>query len=148
MPSFDSLKDLERYVNIKIKNSLQNEVFKEVKETMQEHIQKDVYGAYTPYSTDGVTPHYERTHKLLDSIEQIMENDNTLVVENTRKENGRDIVEVIENGKGYQWGYKRNLDEEIGSRPFVGNTRDELRNSNKVEQAMKNGLRKQGLEVD
>lgn len=148
MPSFDSLKDLERYVNSKIKNTMENEVFKEVKETMQEHIQKDVYDAYTPYSTDGKTGHYERTYKLLDSIEQSMENDNTLVVENTRSENGRDIVEVIESGKGYKWGYTRNLDDEIGARPFVENTKDELRNSNKIERAMKTGLRKQGLDVE
>ncbi|TCJ01087.1 hypothetical protein [Cytobacillus praedii] len=145
--SFSSLKELERYLNKQIQNTLQNEVFAEVKDTMQKKIDKDVYEAYTPYSTDGVTPHYQRTGKLRESIEKSL-NGNTLIVENTRSENGRDIVEVIESGKGYTWGYSRNLNEEIGSRPFVESTKNELRNSNKLEQAMKKGLKKQGLSIE
>ncbi|WP_137743249.1 hypothetical protein [Robertmurraya siralis] len=148
MATFDDLKSLEKYLNSKINSALQNEVFSEVKKTMQQRIERDVYEAYTPYSTDGTTPHYQRTGKLNESIDKSMEGENVLVVENTRNENGRDIVKVIEEGKDYEWGYKRNLDKEIGSRPFVKNTRDELSKSNKLERAMKDGLRRQGLNVE
>lgn len=148
MTSFKNLKDLERFLQKQINNALQNEVKNEVEETMRNHIQKDVYEAYTPYSTDGVTPHYERTYELLRSIESNLIDDGVLSVENTRHEGDRYIVEVIEYGKNYQWGYTRNLDEEIGARPFVENTREELRQTNKHVEALKKGLKRQGIDVE
>lgn len=144
---FSDLDNLFKHIEKKyIKNSLNTSVKKEAVKTMQEHIQKDVYDAYTPYSTDGKTPHYERTGKLLKEIEAELIDENTLVIENTRSENGRDIVDIIEHGKGYDWGYVRNLDEEIGARPFVENTRKSL-SDGRVEKIIKDDLRKRGLNV-
>lgn len=148
MPSFKNLKEFERFLQKQINNALQNEVKNEVEETMRDHIQKDVYEAYTPYSTDGVTPHYERTYELLRSIESNLVDNGVLSVENTRHEGDRDIVSVIEYGQGYQWGYVRNLDEEIGARPFVENTRHELEQTNKHVEALKKGLKRQGIDVE
>lgn len=147
MPSFNNLKELERFLQKQINNALQNEVKNEVEETMRDHIQKDVYEAYTPYSTDGKTPHYERTYELLRSIESNLIDNGVLSVENTRHEGNRNIVSVIEYGQGYQWGYVRNLDEEIGARPFVSNTRRELEQTNKHVEALKKGLKRQGVDV-
>jgi hypothetical protein len=146
MPEFNNLTDLGKYINDLIGTSLGIDVAETAKETMQIHIQRDVYAAYTPYSTDGETPHYERTGQLLQDVESKMI-DNTLVIEDTRSENGRDIVNVIETGKGYQWGYKRNLDEEIGERPFVQNTYNELA-SGLARESLKQGLKRQGLSVE
>lgn len=151
MPEFKNLNDLQKYLNGMIANALEKEVASVAKETMQLHIQRDVYAAYTPYSTDGETPHYERTGKLLEDIEATMAGD-TLVVEDTRNneddvENGRDVVDVINSGKGYEWGYKRNLDEEIGERPFVQNTFEEL-SEGLASEALKQGLKRFGLDVE
>lgn len=148
MTSFKNLKELEKYLQKQINDALQNEVKKEVEETMRDHIQKDVYEAYTPYSTDGATPHYERTYELLRRIESNLVNGGVLSVENTRHEGDRDIVSVIENGQGYQWGYVRNLDKEIGERPFVKNTRREIEQTNKHVEALKKGLKRQGVDVE
>lgn len=148
MVSFKNLKELERFLQKQINNALQIEVKNEVEETMRSHIQKDVYEAYTPYSTDGKTPHYERTYELLRSIKSNLVDNGVLCVENTRHEGDRDIVSVIEYGRGYQWGYVRNLDEEIGARPFVANTKFELEQTNKHVEALKKGLKRQGVDVE
>lgn len=148
MPVVRNINELKKYLQKQINDVLQNEVKNEVEETMRNHIQKDVYEAYTPYSTDGKTPHYERTYELLRSIESNLVDDGMLSVENTRHEGDRDIVSVIEYGQGYQWGYVRDLDEEIGARPFVENTREELRQTNKHVEALKKGLKRQGLDVE
>jgi len=145
---FKDLKQLEKFINSQMKDVLETTVFEEVKSTMQSHIQSDVYEKYTPYSTDGSTPHYERTYELMNSIEKKMESDNVLVVENTRHEGNRDIVGVIEYGTGYQWGYKRNLDKEIGARPFVENTIEDLSDGVKLNNAMKKGLKAKGISVE
>jgi hypothetical protein len=144
---FSDLSQLEKYLNGLINNALDTNVKETAKETMQLHIQRDVYAAYSPYSTDGKTPHYERTGQLLQDVEGHLIDNNTLVIEDTRSENGRDIVKVIEEGKGYQWGYKRNLDEEIGARPFVENTYVELA-SGLARESLKQGLKRQGLDVE
>jgi hypothetical protein len=142
----NNLSELEKYLNDFIEVALETSTKPIVIETMQMHIQKDVYAAYTPYSTDGKTPHYERTGKLLQDVEAKVEG-NTLILEDTRSENGRDIVNIIENGGHYDWGYKRNLDQEIGKREFVKNTYDELA-SGLARESLKQGLKRQGLSVE
>jgi hypothetical protein len=147
MATVGSMAELEKYINQKISNSLKTDVAATAVKTMQKRIEKDVYNAYTPYSTDGVTPHYERTGQLLKDVQVEIENDNTIVVENIRNERGRDIVKIIEEGKGYDWGYKRDLNKEIGKREFVKHTYEELA-SGSAKQALAEGLRKQGLSVE
>jgi hypothetical protein len=148
MPDFKSLKDLEKYLNKKIQESLQTDVASESRQLMREHIQDDVYSAYTPYSTDGVTPHYKRTWELMNSCKTDMLDSNTLELKNTRVgENNENIPAIIENGGHYTWGYVRNLDEEIGKRPFVSNTRNDL-SRGKLKRYMSDALKKRGLSVD
>lgn len=143
--TFKSLKDLVKHVNeTHVKNALEREVFEEVEEEMQHNIQTIVYDRYTP-------THYERTGRLLETIEKEMIDDNTLAVENTRSdiEYGvqKDVTEIIEKGRGYTWGYVRNLDEEIGPRPFIAETRESLQKSDKLKRAMKKGLERQGIKT-
>lgn len=146
MPEFNTMNQLEKYLNDIIKEALNTDVAEIAKENMQLHIQRDVYKPYTPYSTDGKTPHYERTGELLQDVETTVEG-NTLILEDTRSENGRDIVKVIEEGKGYEWGYKRNLDTEIGKRPFVENTFEDL-SKGLANESLKQGLKRQGINVE
>lgn len=148
MPTFKNVKELEKYLQKQITNSLKTDVSKKSIELMKEHIEEDVYKAYTPYSTDGITPHYERTYKLLNSNEANMIDDNTLELTNSRSDekSSRYIVPVIEYGKGYEWGYTRDLDEEIGERPFMRNTAKDLRDG-KAKEFMAEALKKRGLNV-
>jgi hypothetical protein len=141
MPNFKNLKDLEKSLNKYINNALQKEVKENVEETMRDKIQTEVYDAYTP--TD-----YVRSYELLESIEGKLESDGVLSVENTRQEAGKDIVKIIETGKGYTWGYKRNLDEEIGERPFVAETKEELHRTESYKKAFKEGMKRQGVDLE
>jgi hypothetical protein len=143
MPEFSNLADLERYLNQKISKALETTVSEEAKKTMSEHVEIDVYDRYNPTS-------YERTGALADesNIQTTMINDNTLEIENVRKdeETGRLVAPVIESGKGYEWGYNRNLNEVIGERPFIQETAKDLA-SGKALAALAEGLKKQGLDV-
>ena len=146
---FKNMKDLERYLNKQIDTVLMNEVADEVTKTMINRIDEDVYAAYTPYSTDGITPHYERTYELKNegNIIRFLMKNGVLAIENIRQENGVDIVERIEHGRGYDWGFRRNLDDEIGARPFIHNTREEIRKTGRHVLAMRKGLSRLGIKT-
>ena len=143
-----SLSQLEKALKQKIQHAMEDEVAKTAKDTMQEKIQTEVYNKYTPYSTDGKTPHYERTYELLESVKTNMVNDNTLELTNTRSDGDRYIPEIIEYGQGYEWGYTRDLDEEIGARPFIAKTHEALDKEGIYKQALKKGLQQRGLKVE
>jgi len=139
--------DLEKHLNKKISEGLQMDVALDSRQLMRDHIQNDVYEVYTPYSSDGVTPHYERTFALIDSCITNAIGSNVIELKNTRTgENGENIPGIIEYGGHYKWGYKRYLDAEIGPRPFFSNTYKELANG-RARLFMKNALIKRGLNV-
>ncbi len=123
---------------------METEVAKESRGTMKKHIQNDAYSQYAPTS---YVRKYDQGGLIDDSnIETIMIDDNTLKVENIRKdeETGRLVTPVVEYGKGY---YTDWLDKKIGPRPFVNNTFIELKNG-VAKEALKEGLRKQGVDVE
>lgn len=140
-------KDLEKKLKEVVEKTMKNEVVEKAKEVMKDKINSEVYAKYTPYSTDGKTPHYIRTYELLNSIKTNMIKDNTLEIYNTRSEGSRYIPEIIESGKGYEWGYTRDLNKEIGERPFNKKTTKALKNG-KFKKALKEGLKNQGLKVE
>jgi hypothetical protein len=142
MPTFNNMNELEKYLNEVIGVALETNVAEKTKETMQFHIQTDVYKPYTPRE-------YERTGKLLQDVDVTLIDNNTLIIEDTRNdepdvENGRDVINVIETGKGYS---RISIDDEIGERPFVQNTYDELANG-LARESLKEGLKRQGLNVE
>ena len=109
---------------------------------MQKHVIEDVYNKY-----DSQYDNQYHMGGLLDieNIETKMIDDNTLRIENIRKdeESGRLVTPIITTGKGY---YTDWLDERIGARDFITTTADELRNG-KVRDALKRGLIREGLNV-
>jgi hypothetical protein len=143
---FNKLDELTKYLNDLIEVALETDVKVTAEETMKLNIQRDVYAPYTPYNLDGGDWHYHRTGELLQDVKTTIEG-NTLILEDTRSENGKDIVSIIENGGHYDWGKSRNLDEEIGARPFVEDTYIDLKNGLAIE-SLKNGLKRQGLSVE
>jgi hypothetical protein len=141
MPEFNSLKDLEKFLNEKIKKSLAKEVADVARDTMSDHVQSDVYNKYEPSQ-------YQRTGDLYKDISTTMKNDNTLVIENTARdeESGRLIAPIVEEGVGYEWESSRIYQMQPFPRPFVENTAKELENG-KAKESLKQGLKRQGIDI-
>lgn len=156
MATFKSLKELNTYLEREIAKAMQKEVAEAVKDEMVEQIDEIVYNSYEPYNLAGTDHHYHRTYKLKDkdNMEATMIDNNTLAVENIRKdeESGRYITPVIVDGKDYEWGknsgYVRDLDAEIGARDFIQGTREGLSKSKAHVKALKDALKKQGIRVE
>lgn len=139
MPVFDSLDALTQYLQLQINDSLETDVNKEMIQVVQEHVKTDVYDAYNPLS-------YQRTNELLADVKGEMVNDDTLEITDTRTENGKDIPQIIEYGKGYTWGI--GLDERIGPRPFMENAEQQIIQEDLHINVMKESLRKKGFVVE
>lgn len=156
MSGFKDIKSLNKAIEQHIKAAMQQEVADAVKDEMVEQIDKVVYDAYEPYNLAGTDHHYHRTYELKnkDNMEATMIDNNTLAVENIRKdeESGRYITPVIVDGKDYEWGknsgYVRDLDAEIGARDFIQGTREGLSTSKAHVKALKDALKKQGIRVE
>lgn len=163
-----NLKELKGELQKKVNKALQNDVAPVVKNTMIKHIDEDVYDVYEPstyvrrfnHSGIEVQSPFDNTENTgledIDNIISIVQND-TLIVENdtlgsrfyrdkkgkwkTSKNYNQPIAEVIETGHGYDvW-------DDAEPRPFIKNTRNELRETGKHAEALKKGLEKQGLKV-
>lgn len=127
---FKNLDSLYAYLeNVAIPEALSTTVAEVAIDTGVQHTQSDVYDAYTPTQ-------YDRSFDLIKSWRSQLISNNTLEITNTRSEGTRDIVSVIEFGKGY---WTQALDNLIGARPFMENTRDQLASGLAVK-AMQEGL--------
>jgi hypothetical protein len=142
MPEFNSLADLGKYINDKIRKSLANEVANVAREAMSDHVVSDVYSKYEPTQ-------YQRSGDLYKDIKTTMVNDNTLTIEDDARdeETGRLIAPVVEEGVGYEWKDSRIANMQPFPRPFVENTFKELEKG-LAKNALKEGLRSQGLDVE
>lgn len=138
MPSYTTLEALFAYLQAQINDSLEIDVADEVVKVVQEHIKTDVYDAYTPLA-------YQRTNELLNDVQSEMNGD-TLEIYDTRNENGKDIPQIIETGKGYTWGI--GLDERIGARPFMENAEQQIIQDDLHTAIMKDSLRRKGFTIE
>ncbi|MCR8641547.1 hypothetical protein NV379_02655 [Paenibacillus sp. N1-5-1-14] len=140
---FNNLNDLLRYAQDKINKTLKNEVAIVAREEMQEQIQEKVYDAYDPYNPDGRRMYDDG---LIDSrnIEISIVNDDTISIENIAYDGNRNIPYIVESGEGYEYGSSPILTK---GRKFTQATRDSLSNSNTLENAMKDGLHRQGFDI-
>lgn len=133
------LKELDR-----IKTEImEKDVAEKATKLMEDNIDTEVYKAYTPME-------YTRTGALGESVEVDMQDNDTLVVYNSRYDYGyggmgfRDVGRVVETGKGY---YNKGLDERIGARPFTEVTREALEKG-EFKKAMIEGLAKRGIKAE
>lgn len=134
-----NIKDLEKEINKRINKAMKENVQKEAKKTMQEKIIDEVYLAYEPSQ-------YDRSYELLNATETKMVNKNTLSLENTRHDGNKDVAKIIESGTGYDWEKSRIAQMQPFPRPFTEETKKSLENG-KFKQALKEGLKSQGLDV-
>lgn len=151
-----NLKELQNALKDKINYALLTDVSHTVTEVMIDHIARDVYDVYLPnqYTRREDNGGLIDPNNINSSIEK-----NTLVVENNTlgapeygidnkvfpsQNKDKEIAGVIETGKGYDihsWEY------DGVPRPFIQNTREDLKNNKYHVKALKQGLKKQGLEV-
>jgi len=154
--SFTSLSALQAEIMKQVNSVLQVEEAEMVKDKIEMHVQTDVYDAY---------PHpimYKRRNFHSGSLGDIAHMDSHLL------ESG--LLEVVDNADfNHPFAYKyggygdidldkslaENIEKGYGSmseewnepRPFIKNTREEIRNSNLHTTTMKKGLQARGLTV-
>ena len=159
-----NLNELEKELKKRINNALNSEVTDVVKDKMEDHIISDVYNVYEPEIyirryTDGglIDPNNivaYADHGTL-TVKNITLGDKYVGIRHytatghtstpkVSKNYNKPIAGVIETGKGYDihgWEY------DGVPRPFMTNTRDELKQSHLHIKALKQGLERQGLET-
>lgn len=164
MAQFKNLKELEKFLNNKIKSAMQNEVAEKVRDVQQSKIDSEVYNAYQPSSPDGEPFVYDRRRdndglrdrdnmvaKVKDSANGV-----ELSVENVTKGKDKDfeIAGLIEYGDNSGYGnydYKYNRDgtaeQYLKERPFIQETRKSLIQSKEHVDALKQGLKRNGINI-
>lgn len=165
---YKNLDDLLDSVQSAINNTLENEVFEEVKETELRHIRTDVYEVYKPSI-------YERRYSregMLDANNIVILDDNgnnsvtngNLSVVNVTPPNpyardgattSKDLPELIEYGDEnyldkypFATGYDYPGEPYGLPRPFTANTIDELQTTKAHIVALKKGLLSKGFDID
>ena len=154
---------IEAELKKRINTVLQTDAVKIIKETEKKHVQSDVYGAYGPL-------HYGRRGEggglASEGSMTVHAGDMEVAVINEASFNnayefgrgfipppnyGNTLAELIEGGNGagghYNYPYESGSGSFLGARPFVANTREELRSSGVLRDAIKSGLSGSGLNV-
>lgn len=149
-----NLKELRKYIEKSINNSLENEVFEAVKEIQLKHIQEDVLDVYSPQT-------YQRRDNLgIDDPENITfkpVKNGVLEVENITqfnpgyetKNQGLGLVKLIEYGheiSGYSYDYPKSEDF-TNSRSFIANSKKEIKEIKSHIKAIKSGFKRNKFEV-
>ena len=145
-------KQLERIakkLQPKINEVMQKEVYEEVKSVARKHVKEDVYDAYEPIQ-------YDRKNLLISSWKMDKLADGIAVYNTrygTRDRGGKVYIpKIIETGTGYEYPLsdRRWLKTKPanGERPFIDNTRKELKSTNKIKQILKSELIKKGITVE
>ena len=123
------MKELEKYINLQIQDSLEKDVSKKIIDIAERHVQTDVYNVYKN------PKEYVRTGELKESFESTSIEDG-IEIENTRTDGNREIAEIIEYGhddskQGYEYpAYYPQGENFIQARPFIQNTKDEISRDN------------------
>jgi hypothetical protein len=142
---FNNLKQLEKYINSQIKESMDTEVNETVRRRLKENVIEEAYDKYEPTQyerTGGLYQDRNIESDIVDTSEGV-----ELSVRSTREEDGRDIAQIIESGKGYSWKNSR-IAKSGQARPFHEKTHEDLERSGEHIEAMKRGLKQQGLDVE
>jgi hypothetical protein len=145
--SFNSMKDLEKYINQQIKDSLEKDVSEKVIDIAKRHVETDVYNVYKN------PKEYERTGKLKESFESTSI-ENGIEIENTRRDGNREIAEIIEHGhddskQGYEYpAYYPQGENFIQARPFIQNTKDEIVRDKVHVDELKKSMKSKGIDIE
>lgn len=140
---FKDMKSWNAYLQKQVQAALENEVAEAVKDVIQDHVQKDVYDAYNPK----IHIRDEHDGGLIDrrNIESRPIKDG-IEVENVTRHDGKYIPTVIETGQGYTYsGYGYGYEE---PRPFIANTREQIKKEQIHTKTLKKALEQKGFKVE
>lgn len=160
MPSFDSLKQLKKYVDTAMREVVEDEVKKEIITTIKEHIDSDVNNVYDPVD-------YNRKHYLENSLdgkvyttasglELKIEHDenkmNYYSVVDGDNVNGNAVAGWIERGQIYPlWGTESSDGRPftyLEPRPYMKNSYNELKDENIIPHVVKKALKKRKIDSE
>jgi hypothetical protein len=166
MATFNTIKQLEAYINRQMRDVLKTEVAEKIKEVEQRNIQDEVYEGYVTQNTAGEPWKYQRrrTNGGLQDKKNMKSNVKILGtgqgvelnVENVTK--GKDdnfrldtLIEYGDGTDGKEYTYKENrdntADQYLQGRPFTQETVKELELTNEHVHAFKNGLKSKGIDI-
>ena len=144
MTTIRNKKQLKAYIE-----KLSQEILYERRTVFEEigknHIETDVYKAYTPDKNNPDS--YNRTGKLRESF-KTNPTKNGIEITNTRSENGRDIAEIVEKGHYDSQGYEhvKKGAAYLFPRPFMQNTKQEIKDRNLHVTELQKGLKARGID--
>lgn len=160
--AFQSMDDLCDYLQSEIDSALIDNVAESVRSQMLEHIQTDVYSVYEPeiylrrYENGGLSDSRNITPSLVSKGVLEVENKTPF---NTDPEcsidpsyhtdnYGYGLAGLIEYGYGWSeahYDYPRKGRSYLKKRPFIANTRADLKTNKQHIQALKDGLKTRGI---
>jgi hypothetical protein len=139
MATVNSIAELKKYVDRMAQEAMSkgNSVKNTVIEEGKKQVQKTVYDVYEPKE-------YSRTGKLKENWNWQDTTDGIEII-NTRsdEDSGKYIVDTVEYGRNYDYDFEYSNKP----RPFIENTRESLRNDDRLKNALKNDMKAQGLDV-
>lgn len=154
MPTFNNLASLSKYLQKQIGEVLKNEVAEDTSDKLKKRYQDEVYSY--DYNASGRS----RRMSLVDdkNIEKQTVGDNTISIRSTAKPDESVFGTTITNEEGLlaQWiedGDIPNVFDDktdypwTKPRPVIQNTREEIERSGSHVGAMKNGLKRRGIDL-
>ena len=165
MPSFTSMDEIYKHIEKKMKEALLDDVTSKTSEIMIEQINETVYDAYSPNTNAEDYYHRRQNEDALgdpSNIGGVMVG-NTLEVINATQTNpdiyinherydsqneGDYLTPIIEYGQGYDFASENGNAGYERPRPFISNTREQLKSTGAHVTALKKGLKKRGINVE
>ena len=164
MSAVRSWEELIAQVNQKAQNTLKYEVFEEVRDTYQKHIDQDAYDAYSPSQYErrdmggGLISDENIVGEVKGNILEVKDvaplNDFDLngdII--SHSSSGTELGEIIEYGSAYTGNAPYLFNGDMSGqawtqpRPFTENTIDDLQRNKQHINAMKKGLQRQGIKT-
>ncbi|MFC0903873.1 hypothetical protein ACFHWD_04105 [Clostridium sp. MT-14] len=152
----NSLQQLREQLISRAREVAQKDMTEKIKDVEIETIEKTVYDAYYPMmyerrmSNNGLIDRKNIDAQFTDNVNGI-----SMYVTNNTRGNTKWIMgstsgyieHIIEEGIGYTWEYSDIYKQQPYPRPFTKNTINDLKQNKQYVQALKNGLKKSGIDV-
>lgn len=154
MPDFKDLKDLEKYLQSKINDSLNNEVADMVKDEIVTSVNDVVYSAGIPkrYERRGIFPNslglgdeMQMHHTVKDGVLEVTD-DASINLDPRYHESDIDMSKSLAENIEYGYGSKKLWYNE--PRPFMKDAENNIKSKKSHIKTMKEGLKKRGLNVE
>lgn len=156
----NNLKDLRKILEKKIEESLDKEVTNTIRDVMLNNIEETVYDTYEPsqykrrYEKEGLSDPSNIGGVIVNGELQVFNATagNPDIYINGKRDvsqnDGDYLAPIIEYGKGYDFSSENGNNGYEKPRPFVENTREELKQTKAHVKALKQGLKNRGINVE